>query len=308
MWIATGCYQPTVPTGAPCSDGEPCPSNQACIAGACRTGTVPGDGDLPDLPDQPDGVPGLDASPIVDGPPATGWSTPVRLATLSIAGSEDYGPSITADGSRMFFNSNRPGSTGFAIWTAIRTGSTWSAPVRIATLDSAVDDYDPEVSATGSELYYTSDAAPYGLWRSTPAGIGWDAGTSVTSLVQRVGLTLADGDLRMLVMAQGLIFEMTRPSTASTAWTVVRNHAQLANLEFPGMSWDALEVFAMRDGKLYRATRASTSVEFGAPSLVDIPNTSGLYVTDPELTQDGKTLYLSIANGGDNDLYVTTRP
>jgi len=34
--VLAGCYDPTLPAGVPCRQaGEPCPGNQACVAGVC---------------------------------------------------------------------------------------------------------------------------------------------------------------------------------------------------------------------------------------------------------------------------------
>src|SRR6185436_16569868 len=65
------CYDPHPLAGAPCSDHEPCPNGQACIAGACRaTEVVDAQGDASDgasgSPDGANGSPDVDRDGVPD--------------------------------------------------------------------------------------------------------------------------------------------------------------------------------------------------------------------------------------------------
>lgn len=49
--LATGCFDPTPPLGAPCVESTTCPSDQVCFEGSCRASdTIPSDAVLTDLP------------------------------------------------------------------------------------------------------------------------------------------------------------------------------------------------------------------------------------------------------------------
>ena len=76
------CYAPRAPEGAPCSDTEPCPPSQTCVAGSCQTsqaivtdavrasdGSATGDGPAPAGDRDGDGIPDdVDNCPDVPNP------------------------------------------------------------------------------------------------------------------------------------------------------------------------------------------------------------------------------------------------
>ncbi len=115
-------------------------------------------------------------------------------------------------------------------------------------------------------------------------------------------------DLRMIVDA-GSIEEYGR-SDRNTPWTLLRTHANLDTYRLPGISADGLEIYAIRNDRMYRATRMSTDQAFGPPAIVSFGSPFDSYVLfDPELSADGHTMYLSVDSGTttDADIYVTTR-
>ncbi len=72
----------------------------------------------------------------------------------------DYDPFVTADGSKLFFSSNRPTSgtvrKDFDIWVAERTGSGWGEPRNLgAPINTAGDEFYPTVAADGT-LYFSA--------------------------------------------------------------------------------------------------------------------------------------------------------
>jgi Tol biopolymer transport system component len=77
---------------------------------------------------------------------------------------------IRHDGLEILFESNRPGSTAFDIWTATRTGvpDTWSMPVNVPALSSNSYDGRPALSWDGTEVYFFSDrGGDFDLYVST---------------------------------------------------------------------------------------------------------------------------------------------
>ncbi len=72
-------------------------------------------------------------------------------------------PSISADGTRLFFASDRPGGYGGTdIWVSQRTlGGTWSVPVNLgSTVNTAGDELAPYIAPDGVTLYFASDQHP----------------------------------------------------------------------------------------------------------------------------------------------------
>ena len=86
------------------------------------------------------------------------WSQP---EVVSFSGRyTDYDPFVTADGSRLFFSSNRPVSGGgkkdFDIWVAERAGNGWGEPRNLgAPINTLQDEFYPTVAADGT-LYFSS--------------------------------------------------------------------------------------------------------------------------------------------------------
>ena len=84
------------------------------------------------------------------------WSTPERVP-FSDPRFIDWESSISPDGKKIFFASNRPPSGGMDIWMTQRTSANaWSEPVRLpAPVNSASEDGTPCVTANGT-LYFKS--------------------------------------------------------------------------------------------------------------------------------------------------------
>jgi len=124
------------------------------------------------------------------------WSTPENLGPIVNAPSFDWGPSISADGLSLYFDSTRPGGLGgFDIWITTRETSDddWSIPENLgSTVNSSFDDGAVSISADGLALFFISNRpGGYGLhdiwltWRtttrdpwSTPINLGPTVNTS----------------------------------------------------------------------------------------------------------------------------------
>jgi hypothetical protein len=221
----------------------------------------------------------------------------------------EYGPSISADGNELQFTSDRGGS--LAVYRATRAGTMFIALTELTEIGGSGIEYDPEISGSGLELYFVSSDPPAGLRRSTRSTTAdlWGAPEVIALGADHEGPSLAVGDLRMLIATSTGIDEWMRPSPTSTAWQIVRTHTSLVSTTWPAVSANGLEIFVIKTGnKLYRATRASVADEFGAPQpylFGSVVDTKQIY--DPELSADGRTLYLSILVSGDPEIYVTSR-
>lgn len=90
---------------------------------------------------------------------------------------DDQRPNIRRNGLEMFFESNRPGSSGVDLWVATRatTSDPWGTPVNLSVLNSAAFDGRPSISAHGDTLYFMSNrAGSMDLYVSTREQIrGW---------------------------------------------------------------------------------------------------------------------------------------
>lgn len=238
------------------------------------------------------------------------FSPPIQITGVNST-SQDYGPSLSGDSNELVFASDR--GTSFDLYRATRmTTADFTDLAVITSLRTSSGEYDPEISANGLELYFVSSASPAGLRRSTRATLSdpWESGTIITLGAGTEGPSLGVGDMRMLIEKSGSIQEWMRPSPQSTSWQVAQTHASLAGMKWPAFSEDGLEVFVTRKpgDELFRATRATLGEPFGTPQRylfgTSIDNAP---IYDPELSRDGRTLYLSINTGGSPGLYVTTR-
>lgn len=297
--LIAACYSPTVPAGVACGPGDACPVGQQCVDGFCRI-------DPPAADARDDGSLTDDGAPM-DGASA-GFTVPVLIPELASNG-DDFGPSISSDGLELFFNSDRMGS--FRLYVALRASPTeaFGAPAVIAELDGTGSEYDADVSRDRRELHFVSDDNPDGLrvtTRPDPAS-PWATPTIVTGGNDREGPSLAVND-SILLLARSGIEEYARTGPGA-AWQLLRTHTNLNNHSYPGVSSDGLEVFTARSGRIYRATRTSLFVPFGPPArvLFGAPFDNDHDLVDPELSADGKTLYLSARRSGHYDIYVTTR-
>ncbi len=72
----------------------------------------------------------------------------------------DSQPSITSDGSTLYFASDRPGGMGGVdIWMTTRLGNSWTKPVNVRSVNSTDDDMSPSIAADGRTFYFASNRA-----------------------------------------------------------------------------------------------------------------------------------------------------
>lgn len=189
----------------------------------------------------------------------TGWSTPVLETALNSTAS-DTGPHLSFDGGTLHFASFRSGN--WEIWSATRTapGMPWSTPVVETALNdpTAVDD-QPFLAPSQAEILFATirptGTGSFDIMRATRPGPGlpWSAPTFVTEV------NSPDADSAPSMTADGL------------------------ELYFLTTGWGA--PFAPQNA-IFRASRASTALPFGAPAVVSellTPNTH----RDVEVSADG---------------------
>lgn len=89
-----------------------------------------------------------------------GWSPPQPLHGVN-SDADDLGPELSADGTTLYFYSNRAGGQGgYDLWVARRDDelAEFSAPENLGpAVNSAYNEYGPAVSADGRTLYFASN-------------------------------------------------------------------------------------------------------------------------------------------------------
>jgi len=138
----------------------------------------------------------LYVAPVTNGVPGAG----VNLGQPANSGALDGEPAIHPDGVTLYFGSNRSGNTH--IWSIVRGGSTWSAPVMLPwPVNSAATDNQPAFTADGDTLYFVSTrdvavgSAIYRVHRDSPSDPWTGPELVVRGLVGEPSLT---GDGRTL--------------------------------------------------------------------------------------------------------------
>jgi Tol biopolymer transport system component len=125
---------------------------------------------------RPDGLGGLDIWVARRGNksepfgPAENFGPPVNTP------GDDFAPEITANGKKLYFASNRPGSIGFVnLWVATRehTDDPWGEPVSLDTVNSFPFQARPSVWGNGQELFFMSPRqggfGDFDIWRAVHA-------------------------------------------------------------------------------------------------------------------------------------------
>ena len=128
------------------------------------------------------------------------WSEPENLGITVNSANNDAGPSISADGLSLYFNSTRPGGHGDDdLWVTTRAtvSDPWGPPVNLgSTVNCPTWDYDPSISADGLSLYFTSNRpGSYGfvdIWVTTRVTTEDDWSEPVAIMIKVNGKPISD--------------------------------------------------------------------------------------------------------------------
>jgi len=90
------------------------------------------------------------------------WSAPENLGDEINTTSSEKHPSITADGRKLYFVSNRPGGKGdYDVWMSEKKGDKWAKPVNLGdSINSPGMEQSPFIHPDQHSLYFTSDGWP----------------------------------------------------------------------------------------------------------------------------------------------------
>lgn len=94
----------------------------------------------------------------------------------------DFSPTITADGSTMFFVSDRPPSQRQDFWSTTSpdgSDTTWTAPTNVGEINSPSDDGAASIAADGQTIYFatnrnTTSVDDVDIWQATLNGSHWE--------------------------------------------------------------------------------------------------------------------------------------
>lgn len=104
-----------------------------------------------------------------------------NLGPIINSGSEDFGPTITADGRTMYFVSRRPGKGYDDFWVTTNPSaddSTWTAPNNLSDINSEFGDGAASIAADGQTIYFatnrgTTEKNDMNIWVATLEGRDW---------------------------------------------------------------------------------------------------------------------------------------
>jgi hypothetical protein len=205
---------------------------------------------------------------------AHGFGSPAIDPVLS-SSSNDGKVSVSSDGLRAFFSSNRvSGVGGRDIWRGSRASDTdaWTIDQQyLGNVNDPNQQYDPHISTDTLRLYFAPKASGQRIVMSSRAAT--TEAFSAPDEVELASVSIGGDDYD--------------PSLSADERVIVFGSTRSGN----------------RD--LWYATRASTAASFGAATALTTLNTGGAD-ENPHLSSDGCTLYFSSDRGGTADLYVTS--
>lgn len=244
------------------------------------------------------------------------WTPPVRHLEIS-SNTIDNGPTLSPDGTSLYFHSSRPGTQDLFFASRADPSGSFDAPVAVTGVNTDSADRDP--SLVGDHLYFSSDRAGgesiYVATLTAPGVVG-----AVDELVELgVGSFaphVTSDELEMFYSDGNAMFHATRAST-TVPWQVQGTIDELdgnADDGYATMADDNLTIFFETSrngtGQIFTATRPARDQPFGAPTRVVELDLAGTNAADPAITLDGRTMVFGSDRdtpGAGNDLFISTR-
>ncbi|MCK4461901.1 MAG: PD40 domain-containing protein, partial [candidate division Zixibacteria bacterium] len=274
------------------------------------------------------------------------WDPPVNLGPILNSPYGDLSPSISADGSTLFFCSHRPGGFGgLDIWQATimplpDLKMSFGTPNHLGwdVNMNWTKDASPSVSADGLTLYFESHRlfGGYGagdLWVTTRATTDDDWGRP-TPLPEPVNSSYDEATPCVSADGLSLFFSSNRPggygnhdlwlttrATKDGSWGTPVNLGPMVNSSVgetkPSISADSLSLFFDSDRPggsgswdIWLTSRPTSDDNWGAPVPLPPSVNSSSVDGEPSISVDGLMLFFTSdrpGGYGDFDLWVTTR-
>ena len=182
--------------------------------------------------------------------------TVTALTALNSA-MDEASPEISADGSTIYFTSDRSGNDD--VYVSTRSGTTWSTPQVVAELSTASGEGDIAVSPDGLTALV---ARSTGIYIATRAQAGAAFGTptvvpvlDVTGDVAAPTLTNGATTVYLHGGATRDLYVAYRPGNAFTTPVLVTELNTAGRDAAPFISADGTRLLFVRDGELYESTR-----------------------------------------------------
>jgi Tol biopolymer transport system component len=210
------------------------------------------------------------------------WSMPAPVPELASAGL-DYSPEINADGTAMWFVSDRPGGRGdIDIWmtTRARRGEPWTSPVNVSEVNTTACEIDPGPCPEHDWLMVTRcDARDYNHIFSSVRASAVDP-WSDPQPTPGLNTAAKEGDPDFADDCRTLYFATTRDSPAGD------NRADI-----------------------WRTARGALDYDFAPPTPVPGLNTSEFDEQDPWVSNDERHIVFASSRSGrgTRDLYEAWR-
>jgi Tol biopolymer transport system component len=255
----------------------------------------------------------------------------------------DQAATLSSDGLSLYFSSDRTGDFDIYVTRRANTQSPWQAPVRLgAALNGSTREQNPNLSADGRSLYFSSDRAGgcggTDLWRSSRTDVAnddsWQApanlGCSLNTTFDEAGPDLFEDKARSTTRLY--FIEQNRPDGlgdfdiyssslgADGTYGAGVLVSELSSASRDGRTVtrrDGLEIFffSNRPGgsgltDLWVATRTTTADPWSTPTNLGPSVNSASDEGTPAISADGTTMVFNSSrpdSGGLNDLYIMTR-
>jgi Tol biopolymer transport system component/phosphohistidine phosphatase SixA len=250
------------------------------------------------------------------------FGEPVNPGSSVNSSARDFGPTCSADGLSLYFDSNRPGGSGDQdIWVTTQptAENPWGEPVNLGSIvNSSYSDSSPGITADGLSLFFNSDR-PDGfgerdIWVSMRATINdpWD---EPVNFGRSINTSYNETDVCISADGTELYFSSDRPGgsggadlwvakrpTEEDGWGTPMNLGPYLNTSFddggPCISADGLCLFfqfygAADDFDIWMSKRPNKEHPWCVPVNLGLPVNSSSRDLQPEISSDGSTLYFT---------------
>ncbi|MBI5058825.1 PD40 domain-containing protein [candidate division KSB1 bacterium] len=226
----------------------------------------------------------------------------------------DWCPFITADGSTLYFSSNRAGHGDFDLYVSTRNGDGWTQPARLPFCQEGVDERNPTVALGDDTLYFVSMGNDWDIFWSFRTGYSdtsWGAPECLPEPINSSGIEFAvcatPDNARLLFsswrgggMGGEDFYECRRDTMSGTGWSapsLLPGRLNTFDIEsYPSMGLDTAELFFWgRSDQLCVSHLTDSGWTIGEALPENINRVLARFPTEttPCVTADGRRLYFA---------------